>query len=140
MADRKPGQVQEGQSVDKRPGEEPGPERSASERRREARLQPDASHLMVGDDPWVYLINVSSAGLAFYTDRGYKPGDTVRVRVDGGPGTVAKVVQCQTDLAEPGAIAGPFRVSAEFTDPAQGMQLFVALRDLEIAHLDIGSD
>ena len=107
------------------------------ERRREARVLPDASHVLVEDDPWIYLINVSKAGLAFFTDAARKPGSVLRVRMDDGPGADAKVVQCEADLTDPAAIAGQFRISAEFIDPEQGLRFFLALRELEASHLDI---
>lgn len=115
-------------------------DRDTDERRREARVQPDAAQLMVGDDPWVYLINVSRAGLAFFTDVPRTPGNVVQVRLEGGPEVRAKVVQCDAEVADPAALAGQFRISAEFIDPEAGMQFFLALRDLEATHLDIGSE
>lgn len=114
--------------------------RDAHERRNEARVQPDGAQVTVGDNPWVYLINVSRAGLAFFTDVAHTPGSRVQVLLDGGPEVGAKVVQCDAELADPAALAGQFRISAEFVDPDAGIQFFLALRDLEAANLDINSD
>lgn len=139
MADRKPERAYDQQIEQSRLRGELEASRGGGERRRDVRVQPDASHVLVEDDPWVYLINVSKAGIAFFTDAAREPGTVLRVRMDDGPDAEAKVVQCEADVADPAAIAGQFRISAEFIDPAAGLQFFLALRELDVANLDIDS-
>jgi PilZ domain len=113
-------------------------ERADRERRRGTRLLPEAPQIRVGDDPWVYLINLSRDGLAFFSDVRYAVGDIVPVSVEGGATVQARVVECCPDVEDPGAVAGQLRVSCAFTDPQAGLRFFFSLKSLEAAHLEAG--
>lgn len=114
------------------------PDRAALERRHEVRIQPDAASVIVGDDPWVYPINVSRAGVAFHSDVAHSPGTELTVRLEGGPGIEAVVVACVPETGEPAAVAGAFRISCAFKDPEAGLRFFLALKSLEAAELEPG--
>jgi len=109
------------------------------ERRRFVRLQPDAAPLEVQGDPWIYLINVSRSGLAFYTDTAHAPGTILSISLDGGMSAQAKVVECLQEVQDPAAVAGQYRVCCEFIEPETGLRFFLALKALEAAHLDIAA-
>ncbi len=113
-------------------------ERSERERRREVRVRPEAPHIVVGNDPWVYLINLSRGGLAFFSDARYAVGDIVPVSVEGGATVQARVVECWPDVEDPGAVAGQMRVNCTFTDAQAGLRFFFSLKSLEAAHLEPG--
>jgi len=110
--------------------------RGERERRRQTRLMPEAPHIRVGDDPWVYLINLSRDGLAFYSDVRYAVGDIVPVSVEGGATVQARVVDCRPDVDDPGAVAGQLRTCCTFTDSQSGLRFFFSLKSLEAAHLE----
>ena len=111
--------------------------RDQRERRHHARLQPDAAPLVVQGDPWVFLINVSRSGLAFYTDTAHALGSIVAIALEGGMSAQAKVVECLQDVQDPAAEAGRYRVCCEFIEPETGLRFFLALNAQEAAHLDI---
>ncbi|HKJ00236.1 MAG TPA: PilZ domain-containing protein [bacterium] len=110
--------------------------RTERERRREARILPDAALLDVEGDPWVYLINVSRQGLAFFADTPHKPGVVLPISLESGLTAQAKVVDCRPEAGDPGALAGQFRICCEFNDAEEGLRFFVALNELETARLE----
>jgi hypothetical protein len=110
--------------------------RAERERRRDARIQPDAAHIVVGDDPWVYLINVSRRGLAFYSALAHPLGSVLPVSLESGVRAEAKVVECRPETDEPGALAGQFHVCCEFVDGREGLRFLLALDEWEAARLE----
>lgn len=114
--------------------------RAERERRTHPRVRPDAAPIVVADDPWVYPINVSKAGLAFFSDVPHPPGTRLPIHLENGPTAEATVVECAPETAEPAALAGAYRISCAFADAEAGLRFFLALKSLEAAALDTGGE
>ena len=106
--------------------EEPG----GKERRKHPRIKVQPGALPVELDPWVFAIDVSISGMAFFADEPAQPGSKVTIALGDRAAVDAEVVGCRE---EPPASAGghPYRLHCKFADEEAGMRLLVAIKELE---------
>ncbi|MCH9046524.1 MAG: PilZ domain-containing protein [SAR324 cluster bacterium] len=108
---------------------------SARERRRHLRVQVDSADLQVDSDPWVFLINLSSSGIAFHSDTPYRIEQTVQISLEGIT-VEATVVDIQQETGEETAGVGVYRVSCTFADETAGKRLLLEIKNWENSHLE----
>lgn len=107
--------------------EEPG----GGDRRKHPRIKVQPGALPVELDPWVFAIDISISGMAFYADEAAVPGLTVTIALGDHASVEAEVVGCRP---EPPAAAGApprYRLHCKFADEEAGMRLLVAIKELE---------
>ncbi len=106
------------------------------ERRQHPRVRAEAADIEVEGDPWVFLINVSSAGMAFYSENEFEVGKELNITLEDGSMAKAKVIS--STLEDEGAewVMGQYRVSCTFPDEAQGKALVLKIKQNEESHLE----
>ena len=111
-------------------------ELGGGERRQHPRVRAEAADIEVEGDPWVFLINVSSAGLAFYSGSDFEVGKELNITLEDGATAKAKVIS--STLEDEGAewVMGQYRVSCSFPDEAQGKALVLKIKQNEESHLE----
>lgn len=101
------------------------------ERRQHPRIQVDALDIQVDTDSWIFVINLSVTGIAFYADTPFQLGQEVTVSLDDSFSLKAKVVESEPAGDDGPSLAGQFRVCCEFVDAGQGMDFLVHIKKLE---------
>lgn len=109
------------------------------ERRRHIRLRVDAAQLEVEKDPWVFPINLSPAGFAFFSENPFSSGQQVTIALESGPSVAATVVKSQMEEAGEEGLMGQHRVSCAFLDEAQGKALLLEIKQQEERQLENAS-
>jgi hypothetical protein len=106
------------------------------ERRQHPRVRAEAADIEVEGDPWVFLINVSSAGMAFYSENEFEAGKELNITLEDG--SMAKANVISSTLEDEGAewVMGQYRVSCIFPDEAQGKALVLKIKQNEESHLE----
>lgn len=106
------------------------------ERRQHPRVRAEAADIEVEGDPWVFLINVSSAGMAFYSENDFGVGKELKITLEDG--SMAKANVISSTMEDEGAewVMGQYRVSCSFPDEAQGKALVLKIKQNEESHLE----
>ena len=101
------------------------------ERRRHPRIEVKPGDLPVLLDPWVFAIDVSISGMAFYSEEEVEAGKVINITLGHMMYAEAEVVNCI--LEEPASPYHParYRLNCRFLDENQGMELLVKIKDLE---------
>ena len=107
------------------------------ERRQHPRLHVDAADIRVNTDSWIFLINLSVTGIAFYCDTAFQVGQAVTISMEPDLKVSAKVVEAAPEGEEATSLVGQFRVCCEFTDPDQGMAFLIEAKKTEEGELKI---
>lgn len=109
-------------------GEYGGPER-----RRNPRIKVVPGEMPVEIDPWVFAIDVSISGVAFYSDHAVEPDDIVDIDLADLAPVKAKVVSCQMEEADTPYQPSRYRLHCEFADEEEGKALLIRIKELETA-------
>ncbi len=70
-----------------------------ADRRRHPRIRVNPNDLPVEIDPWVFAIDISISGMAFYSDDPVPPGEMVTIKLGDDLQADAKVVRVQEERA-----------------------------------------
>lgn len=111
-------------------------ELGGDDRRQHPRVRAEAADIEVEGDPWVFLINVSSAGMAFYSENNFDVSKELNITLEDG--TMAKATVISSTLEDEGAewVMGQYRVSCSFPDETQGRALVLKIKQNEESHLE----
>ena len=115
-------------------------EYDGQERRRNPRIKVVPGDMPVEIDPWVFAIDVSISGVAFYSDKAVEPGKTVDIDLVDMPPVKAKVIDCNMEKADSPYLPSRFRLHCEFEDEEMGKALLVRIKELESATLSPKAD
>ena len=107
------------------------------ERRTHPRIQVDTADIQVDTDSWIFVINLSVTGIAFYSDSAFEVGQTVTIAVEPDLKVPAKVVESVPEGEEAISLVGQYRVCCEFTDPDEGMAFLMELKKMEEGNLKL---
>ena len=105
--------------------------REGRERREHPRIHVDAADIQVDTDSWIFVINLSVSGIAFYSDSEFTLGQQVTISRDTGDSVKAKVVEAHPEGEEATSLVGQYRVCCEFNDPADGMAFLLGIKESE---------
>lgn len=106
-------------------------EYDGEERRRNPRIKVVPGHLPVEIDPWVFAIDVSLSGMAFYADQPVKPGKTVDIDLVDLEPVKARVVDCKMEKSNSPYLPSRYRLHCEFEDEEKGKALLVRIKELD---------
>lgn len=106
-------------------------EYDGEERRRNPRIKVVPGHLPVEIDPWVFAIDVSLSGVAFYSDQAVEPGKTVDIDLVDMTPVKAKVIACQLEKSDSPYLPSRYRLHCEFEDEEKGKALLVRIKELD---------
>ncbi|MEE8436034.1 MAG: PilZ domain-containing protein [bacterium] len=101
------------------------------ERRRNPRIKVVPGHLPVEIDPWVFAIDVSLSGVAFYSDQAVEPGKTVDIDLVDMEPVKARVIACQEEESDSPYLPSRYRLHCEFEDEEKGKELLVRIKELD---------
>ncbi len=107
--------------------EEPG----GGDRRKHPRIKVQPGALPVELDPWVFAIDISISGMAFYADESVPPGRTVTIALGDHASVEAEVVGCRPEPSGPHGEPPRHRLHCRFANEEAGMRLLVAIKELE---------
>lgn len=106
-------------------------QREGRERREHPRIHVDAADIQVDTDSWIFVINLSVSGIAFYADSEFTLGQQVTISLDTGDSVKAKVIEAHPEGEDAASLAGQYRVCCEFDDPAEGMSFLMGIKASE---------
>lgn len=106
-------------------------QRDERERRRHPRIQVDAADIQVDTDSWIFVINLSISGIAFYSDTQFTLGQEVTISIESGASVKAKVIEASPEGEDAASLAGQYRVCCQFDDPTEGMDFLLGIKDSE---------
>lgn len=101
------------------------------ERRRHPRIKVVPGDKEVEIDPWVFVIDVSISGVAFYSDHEVEPGKTVDIDLADTPPVKAKVIGCQMEKSDSPYLPSRYRLNCEFENEEEGKALLVRIKEME---------
>ena len=102
-----------------------------AERRRHPRIRVNSGDLPVEIDPWVFAIDVSLSGMAFYADEPVEPGRSVTIALGDHYAVEASVVDCHPEQSDSSDLPSRHRMHCRFAEEERGKQLLVMIKDLE---------
>ena len=102
-----------------------------ADRRRHPRIRVNPNNLPVEIDPWVFAIDISISGMAFYSDDPVPPGNLVTIKLADDIQAEAKVVGVQEEPPIGPEQSSRYRLQCEFTDEEQGKRLLVRIKEME---------
>lgn len=106
-------------------------EGGAGERRRHPRVRVNPADLPADLDPWVFAIDISISGMAFFADEPVPVGESVTLALSERLSVEAEVVACHTEPPEQPGGPTRYRLHCRFADEEQGKRLLVAIKELE---------
>jgi hypothetical protein len=106
------------------------------ERRETPRLHVDALEIQVDTESWIFVIDLSRTGIAFYAESPFDIGQEVTIRLGDDLSAPAKVVDSQLEGADLPPGVGHHRICCQFLDAEQGAAFVVRGKELEEAHLE----
>lgn len=103
-----------------------------AERRRHPRLKVNPGDLPVEIDPWVFAIDISISGMAFYSEEAVSAGEIVNISL-GDTDSVVEARVLDSDLEESDIPYQPsrYRLHCEFADEEKGMEFLVKIKEME---------
>ena len=101
------------------------------ERRRHPRIRVNPGDLPVEIDPWVFAIDVSISGMAFYSDQPVEDGERVTIALGNELAVDAEVVSSQFEPGDNPYLPSRYRLHCRFADEEQGKELLVRIKELE---------
>lgn len=104
-----------------------------ADRRRHPRIRVNPNDLPVDIDPWVFAIDISISGMAFYSDDPVPPGKMVTITFTDDLHAEAKVVNVQEEPPLGPDQPTRYRLQCEFADEEEGKQLLVRIKEMEAA-------
>lgn len=106
-------------------------EYTGPERRKNPRIKVVPGDLPVEIDPWVFAIDVSISGMAFYSDKEEEAGKIVDIDLAGLPPVKARVVDSHLEQSDNPYQPSRHRLHCEFEDPEKGKELLVRIKEME---------
>jgi len=100
-------------------------------RRRHPRLRVRADKLAQRISPWPLAIDISAAGMAFYTNEPADAGLSVRISLGDSLEADADVLACQEVPLDVLRDPVRYRVRCQFADEDQGMRMLMAIKEME---------
>lgn len=111
-------------------------QRKGRERREHPRIHVDAADIQVDTDSWIFVINLSISGIAFFSDSRFTLGQEVTISSDTGESVKAKVIEANPEGEDAASLAGQFRVCCEFDDANEGMTFLLGIKESEEKKLE----
>lgn len=131
MIEKNVNQLLEKHIEEARREQEPAPGGSGAERRTATRLDANTTELTVRTSETVHAIDISVAGLAFFSKFPVQIGQQLQITL----GTVftvdAEVVKCHLEDQDPNFMDLIYKVQCKFPEEEQGKYLLVAIKELE---------
>ena len=109
------------------------------ERRRNPRIKVVPGNIPVEIDPWVFAIDVSISGVAFYSDEAVEPGKTVDIDLVDMTPVKANVIGCILEKGDSPYSPSRYRLHCEFEDEELGKELLVRIKELEAESYSTGA-
>ncbi|MEE8434204.1 MAG: PilZ domain-containing protein [bacterium] len=107
-------------------------QREESERRQHPRIHVDAADIQVDTDSWIFVINLSVSGIAFYSDSEFTLGQQVTISTETGASVKAKVIEAHPEGGDDAtSLVGQYRVCCQFDDPTEGMAFLLGIKESE---------
>lgn len=106
-------------------------QREGLERRQHPRIHVDAADIQVDTDSWIFVINLSISGIAFFSDSEFTLGQQVTISMDTGNSVKARVVEAHPEGEDATSLVGQFRVCCEFEDANEGMAFLLEIKESE---------
>lgn len=106
-------------------------QRDEEERRRHPRIHLDAADIQVDTDSWIFVINLSISGIAFYSDSEFTLGQQVTISIETGASVKAKVIEATPEGEDATALVGQYRVCCQFDNPTEGMAFLLRIKESE---------
>lgn len=101
------------------------------DRRRHPRLRVRVNKLAQRISPWPLAIDISAAGMAFYTNEPADTGHHVRIALGDSLAAEADVLACQEVPLDLLRDPVRYRIRCRFADEDQGMRMLMAIKELE---------
>jgi PilZ domain len=108
-------------------------EPAGKERRQNPRIRVKPEQLPADLDPWVFAIDISISGMAFYADEPVQPGKRVTIHLGDTADADVEVVGCREEQVSGYQQPARYRLHCRFADEEQGKRLLVAIKELESA-------
>ena len=89
------------------------------------------SHVWIRVPTRFDLIEISIAGISFYSNIPFPIGDFLMLTLDKAFTIEAQVIECELVESSSSLMELHYRVGCAFADPNHGMQMLVMLKDLE---------
>ena len=105
--------------------------REGRERREHPRIHVDAADIQVDTDSWIFVINLSISGIAFYSNSQFTLGQQVTISHDTGDSVKAKVVEAHPEGEDAASLVGQYRICCQFDDPSEGMAFLLGIKESE---------
>ncbi|HKI97711.1 MAG TPA: PilZ domain-containing protein [bacterium] len=106
-------------------------EPAGQERRRHPRIRVKPGDLPTELDPWVFAIDISISGMAFYADEAVEPGRKVTIHLGDLATADVEVLACRQEQSTARHLPARYRLHCRFADEEQGKRLLVTIKDLE---------
>ena len=116
---------------DAREEQGPLPKRSGAERRTATRLDANTTELTVRTSESVNAIDISVAGLAFFSNLPVQIGQQLQITLGTMFTVDAEVVNCKLEEQDPNFLDLLYKVQCKFPEEEQGKYLLVAIKELE---------
>ncbi|MEE8434872.1 MAG: PilZ domain-containing protein, partial [bacterium] len=111
--------------------QEPLPAGSGAERRKATRLDANTTELTIRTESKVHAIDISVAGLAFYSRFPVQVGQQLQITLSNMFTVDAEVVNCNMEDQDPNFLDLLYKVQCKFPEEEQGKYLLVAIKELE---------
>lgn len=116
---------------DARGDQEPLPKGAGAERRTATRLDVNTTELTVRTSESVNAIDISVAGLAFFSKLPVQVGQQLQITLGTMFTVDAEVVNCILENQDPNFMDLNYKVQCKFPEEEQGKYLLVAIKELE---------
>ncbi|MCH8076641.1 MAG: PilZ domain-containing protein [SAR324 cluster bacterium] len=111
--------------------QQPPAKGSGAERRKATRLDANTTELTIRTDTKVHAIDISVAGLAFYSKFPVQIGQQLQITLSAMFTVDAEVVNCNLEEQDPNFMDLLYKVQCKFPEEEQGKYLLVAIKELE---------
>lgn len=113
------------------PDKETNPE---NDRRRAPRFPIQYANASIRIQPTFDVVDISLCGMAFYSDRGFQPGQELSMVMPESPDVPCTVVSCRMVEMDGGLMDYAYLVAVEFTNPHRGKHAVVMLSERDRLH------
>lgn len=102
-----------------------------TERRGNPRIRVNPGDLAVEIDPWVFAIDISISGMAFYSDTPVERGEAIHIALTDDFAVEARVVDSHLETSDSPVLPSRYRLHCEFDDEERGKELLVRIKEME---------
>jgi hypothetical protein len=106
-------------------------EPAGQERRKHPRIRVKPGELPTELDPWVFAIDISISGMAFYADEPVETGKHVNISLGDAAHAEVEVMGCHEEPSSTPNLPSRYRLHCRFADEEEGMRLLVSIKELE---------